>query len=114
MNITRLATELMRDEGVVLEPYRDTIGHLTIGVGRNLDANPLTPAEIEVIGHDARRSPITRQQAAYLLGADIKRVMSGLDKTLPWWDDLDEVRRRVLVNMAFNLGVAGLLSSTAR
>jgi lysozyme len=30
-------------------------------------------------------------------------------KFLPWWAYLGDVRKRVLVNMAFNLGIAGLL-----
>lgn len=109
MNLSLLTTELMRDEGVVLTPYRCPAGKLTVGAGRNLDDNPLSPAELAEIGHDARTAPITRCQAAYLLGNDIRRIMAALDKTIPWWSHLDEVRRRVLVNMAYNLGVGGLM-----
>ena len=92
MNIETLRAELMRDEGVRLKPYQDSVGKLTIGVGRNLDD----------VG-------ISQDEVANLLDNDIKRTMAELDKSLPWWRNLDEVRQRVLLNMAFNLGVAGLL-----
>lgn len=109
MNIDLLKTELIRDEGLRLTAYRDTLGYLTIGVGRNLDANPLTTTEIEVVKHDARTKPISRGASAYLLDADVARTMSALDRALPWWRTLDEVRRRALVNMCFNLGVQKLI-----
>lgn len=92
MNIDTMRTELMLDEGVKLKPYRDTVGKLTIGVGRNLDD----------VG-------ISQGEAARLLDGDIQRTAGALDTALPWWRNLDEVRQRVLLNMAFNMGVAGLL-----
>jgi lysozyme len=87
-----LISELRRDEGVRLKPYRCTAGKLTIGVGRNLDDVGITPEE-----------------ADHLLRNDVARVCADLDARLPWWRGLDEVRQRVLVNMGFNLGIAGLL-----
>jgi lysozyme len=41
-----------------------------------------------------------------MLVAELKRD----DRTLPWWRNLSPVRQRVLVNMAFNLGMVGLLT----
>ena len=35
-----------------------------------------------------------------------------LDAALPWWRGLDPVRRRVLLDMGFNLGVAKLAGWT--
>lgn len=49
MNLDTLKTELGRDEGVRTEPYDCPAGARTTGVGRNLDANPLTPAEVRII-----------------------------------------------------------------
>lgn len=109
MNLDKLKTELIRDEGIRLEAYTDTTGHLTVGVGRNLDACPLTRHELDEVGHDARSKPISRGNAAYLLGNDIARTLSDLDRVLPWWKTLDEVRRRALANMCFNLGAPRLL-----
>ena len=82
---------LRRHEGVRLKPYRDTVGKLTIGVGRNLDDVGLSPAEVEA-----------------LLDDDIARAEAGLDALRPWWRGLDPVRQAVLIDMAFNLGAKKL------
>lgn len=91
MNLDDLRRELILDEGLKLKPYHCTSGKLTIGVGRN----------IEDIG-------ITKEEALYLLDSDISRICQELDKALPWWRDLSDTRRRVLVNMGF-MGVPKLL-----
>lgn len=92
MNYTTLKAELKRDEGERLKPYRDTVGKLTIGVGRNLDDVGISEAEVD-----------------FLLMSDVGRAEGGLDANCPWWRQLDETRQRVLLNMAFNLGIGGLL-----
>jgi lysozyme len=92
MNTGLLKDELVRDEGLKLKPYRCTAGKLTIGVGRNLDD----------VG-------ISASEAMLLLEHDINRVIAKLSYHLPWWSSLTENRQRVLANMAFNLGIDGLL-----
>ena len=92
MNLDALMAELERDEGVRFRPYKDSVGKTTIGVGRNLDD----------VG-------ISNVEARQLLLNDIARTTADLDKALPWWRTLDEVRQRVLVNMAFNMGTGGLV-----
>jgi lysozyme len=34
---------------------------------------------------------------------DKARTLAWRDSNLPWWRDLDDVRQRALINMAFNL-----------
>jgi lysozyme len=109
MNLDRLADDLIADEGLKLEAYRCTEGFLTIGVGRNLDTNPLTPNERQAVGHDGREKPITHNQAMYLLDNSMLKLIANLDAHIPWWSDLDEVRQLVLANMGYQLGVPGLL-----
>jgi lysozyme len=92
MNLKLLETELELDEGNKSKPYKCTAGKTTIGIGRNLDDVGLSPDEI-----------------SYLFQNDIKRVIADLDKNLGWWRGLSDARKRVLANMAFNLGIAGLL-----
>lgn len=92
MNKMRLKLQLVKHEGMRLKPYRDSVGKLTIGVGRNL----------EDVGID-------NLEAALLLENDIQRVEQELIRRLPWYLLLSEVRQRVLMDMAFNLGVEGLL-----
>jgi lysozyme len=43
-----------------------------------------------------------------LLDADLQNVYHDLDRDLPWWTDLNDVRQRVLCNMCFNLGMSKL------
>ena len=112
MNMDAIISELELDEGVRLSPYRCTAGFLTIGVGRNLDTNKLTAEELAFVGHNCRTKPITKEQSDYLLKNDIEKVCADLMKFLPWWAYLGDVRKRVLVNMAFNLGASGLLKFT--
>lgn len=89
--IQTLATELERDEGLRLKPYRCTAGKTTIGIGRNLD--------------DAG---ITEDEARYLLRNDISRVLGELEGQ-EWYHGLTGARRRAIANMCFNLGLPGLL-----
>jgi lysozyme len=103
---TRLERELVLDEGLNLEAYRDHLGNWTIGVGRAFVANPLTPDEvIEVL----KTSRLSREGAYFLLRSDIKRKLGTLYESLPWLNDLSDARQRALANMAYQLGVPGLL-----
>ncbi len=86
-DISALVTELRRDEDRRLKPYLDTVGKITIGVGRNLTDVGISSSECSI-----------------LLENDIKRTLIWLDHHLPWWRTLDAIRQRVLINMAFNLG----------
>jgi len=92
MDIEALKDQLILHEGLKLKPYKCTAGKITIGVGRN----------IEDIG-------ITEDEARALLDNDILRVAQELDNGLPWWRDLSDVRQRVLLDMAFNLGTPTLM-----
>ena len=83
----RLRAQLIVHEGLRLFPYTDTVGKLTIGVGRN----------ISDIG-------ISRVEALDLLDHDIDRSIQDLHQHIPWVHDLDPVRQAVLVDMAFNMG----------
>jgi len=77
---------LRHHEGVRHKPYKDTVGKLTIGVGRNLDDNGLSDDEID-----------------YLLTNDINRCMSEA-MTYEWFADLNDARRAVVLSLLFNLG----------
>lgn len=92
MNRAKLREQLKRHEGLRLKPYKDTVGKLTIGVGRNLDD----------VG-------ISYQEADALLESDISRVEDAVVRAIPEYAILPDVRQRVLLDMAFNLGVDGLL-----
>lgn len=81
------AKQLPIDEGTRTKAYRDTVGKLTIGVGRNLDDRGLRPSEI-----------------ALMLDNDIDEAIAIARKLVASYDKLSEERKAVLINMAFNLG----------
>jgi len=92
MDIVQTMELIKRHEGLRLKPYRCSAGKLSIGFGRNLD-----DVGISVIEADS------------LLENDVYNVRQGLEGRLPWFDGLDDVRQAVLVDMAYNLGIVGLM-----
>lgn len=120
LNTSRLHSQLILEEGLRLMAYDDATGYpvpaggtcrgkLTVGVGRNLDANPLTNEELAAVGHDGRTRPITHDNAIMLLDDDIAVACYALDDKLPWWSTADEIRARVMVDLTFNMGIHKLL-----
>lgn len=87
----RVRKQLMIDEGLRLKPYRDSVGKLTIGIGRNLDD----------VG-------ISALEAYDLLDHDIDRAIIQLVGRFPWFNDLNEARQAVMVNWCFNIGIESL------
>ena len=90
--MNRLTKQLIRDEGLKLKPYTDTVGKLTIGVGRNLEDNGISEAE-----------------AIHMLQNDINTSERELSR-YSWFMQLDPIRRDAIINMHFNLGLPRLLT----
>ena len=74
------------------KPYLDSEGILTIGVGRNLEDKGLSEDEV-----------------MYLLKGDIDDALQECQRLIPNWRVMNGVRKQVMVNMAFNLGMPRLL-----
>lgn len=105
-----LLADLERDEGFDPEPYKDSLGIWTLGIGRNLEANPLTGAEWKQL-LDAGEIILTlnHQGAVRLLRAGEQDAQIQCATTFKWWGALDEVRRDVIANLCFNLGLTRLM-----
>lgn len=86
----KLEQLLIKHEGIRSKPYLDTEGKLTIGVGRNL--------------YDVG---LSNDECLYLLEHDIQTARLGLMHQYPWFNNLDEVRQAVMINMTFNMGIGG-------
>lgn len=93
IDTARLLARIKRAEGFRTYPYQCPAGKLSIGYGRNL----------EDVG-------ITRQEAEYLLRNDVQKAMDGVQRKISWFETLDDVRQAVLVEMAYNCGLGGLLT----
>lgn len=87
--ITKALIESVKlGEGKRLKPYKCTAGKLTIGYGRNLDDVGITDEEAELLlQHDLERS---EKEA----------------ETLPFYNELNQCRKEVLIEMVFNMGLA--------
>lgn len=83
---------LAEDEGFRGQPYQCTAGKTTIGYGFNLDDWPLSEAEC---------LPILKARA--------DRVKLDLARSIPGFSRLPEDAQDVLINMAYQMGVGGLL-----
>lgn len=90
MQIDRSVDILKHFEGFRAKAYEDTTGHLTIGYGFNIDA-----------GIDERAASALIEHQVTELYADLMRF--------EWFDNLDEVRKSVIVQMAFQMGISNLL-----
>lgn len=94
---TELIRQLKGDEGVRSTVYSDSLGYATIGIGRLVD-----PRKTSV--------GLRQIEIDFMLQNDIEDRINMLSKYLPWFQNLDSARQGVLLNMAFQLGVAGLLA----
>ncbi len=84
-------TQLRADEGVRTNPYRDSVGKLSVGVGRNLDDVGLRADEI-----------------ALMLDNDVRQAEGDARFLFPAFDSLSDNRKAALINMSFNMGRARL------
>lgn len=88
---------LLKEEGFVPHCYQDSLGYWTIGIGTLIDK---------------RGGGISMAAAFFMLNEEVEKIRHGLDASVLWWRDLNEVRRDVLMSMAYQLGLAGLLKFT--
>ena len=96
MNRDLLTSDLEREESCRLLAYLDTEGVPTIGWGHT--------------GPEVHLGLVWGQEMAdQTLELDIGHVIDQLDQMLPWWRSLDDIRANVLVKMAYQMGIGGLL-----
>ena len=90
-----LCADLVRDEGVVLESYRDSLGNRTIGCGHLITGFGCWP--------EGNRFPA--EQLAEVFRADVRRHLDLAKEWIgPAWYRLPLPARQALGNMAFQLG----------
>jgi len=95
------------DEGLRLTAYLCPARKLTVGYGHNLDADKA----LSILHRNINiGDKITLDEADKLLDYDIQKAVSGINKKLPGFSDLQEKYRVVLINMAFNIGINGILT----
>lgn len=91
----QLTEQLIRDEGDVPYAYKDSLGYWTIGVGFLIDKE--------------KGGRLPEAVRDFWLEYEINDKARQLRARLPLFEDLNKARQDALINMAFNLGVSGLL-----
>ena len=89
---TALLRLVEQDEGYEQFPYCCTAGKQTVGIGFNLDD----------VG-------ISHKEAVAILKMRLSDIEMKLDAMIPCFNYLGQVRQAALCNMAYQLGVKGLL-----
>ena len=90
-----LKSQLLREEGAESCAYQDSLGYWTIGVGRLIDSR--------------KGGGLSNEEIDYLLDNDIKAKTREVLLALPWMEKLNDARQAVLIGMAFQMGMKGLL-----
>lgn len=83
---------IKKHEGLRFQMYKDSRGIATIGYGHNLEAGS-----------------ISQSACNQILSDDVERTEALLN-VLPWYNELSDTRKAVILDMAFNMGVPGLLN----
>jgi len=108
VNRDLMAKQLILHEGMKLKPYRCTEGYLTVLVGFNVDARGWDELS-RILGRTVNHlSRFTQLDAIKVLYLDIDRFEKAVIVHFPEYQQLDEIRQRVVLDMAFNLGFRAL------
>jgi len=92
----KLRNSIKKHEGFRQYLYTDSTGNASIGYGRNLHAVGISITEADI-----------------LLGDDITNATMELYRFLPLAQDLDDVRKAVLIEFTFNIGIEKVLQFRA-
>lgn len=93
-NDRRILADYMisENEALTYAPYRDSVGKMSIGYGRNLDDKG-----------------ISYQEAELMKANDIEECDRWLNGNFAFYYKLSEVRKAALIDMRYNLGRGGFL-----
>jgi lysozyme len=93
---------LIKEEGVVLHPYKDSVGVWTIGVGstRYEDGTPVKATDMH----------ITRERAMSLFKNTLKKYEAAVNEAIK--STINQNQFDALVSLCYNIGTAGFKGST--
>lgn len=88
----KLKASIKRHEGLKKRAYVDTKGNITIGYGVNISSCDLSDSECEL-----------------LLNNRILTATYELYRFVPWIQSLDDVRKAVMIELTYNIGIEDVL-----
>ena len=106
MNYFEKAVELVKEaEGFKPSEYICLAGKRTQGYGRNLEVHPLSETELNQLDSKGMVDMITAARWAKeeLLGLELRLIEE------PSFKECNDIRKAVLLDMAFNMGFDGLM-----
>jgi lysozyme len=86
-DVQALYVLLEKHEGNKSHPYTDTVGKVTIGIGRNLTDKGLSPAEVR-----------------FLFINDLNSAWEDCVAHIPGFDKMSDPRKYAFVDIMFNMG----------
>lgn len=95
INHERLIKQLILHEGNSPYAYEDSLGYLSVGIGRCIDKRI--------------KKGLSEEEQLYLVRNDIKECLQWLSK-YQWFNELDEIRKEFFIELGFNLGESRLLT----
>jgi len=108
--VETLIERIARHEGFSSYVYLDSQGYLSLGYGTTVGRVGFMPGDSpRALVFHKQGVGLTRAQAQRLLEDRIKQIRHELEKKIIRLGDLSLVRRGVLLEMAYQLGVAGVL-----
>lgn len=103
----KLYALLKLHEGVRQIAYKDSLGLLTIGIGHLI--NQVRDARLpEPLRTSVAKRRLSSAEVEELFQIDLVEHEEALLTYYPWVNDLDDVRKAVVIDMAFNMGPAFL------
>ena len=90
-----LFPHIEKEEGFRPCAYKDHLGYWTIGFGTLID--------------ERKGGGITKEQGWCLVRDHLRNIYTSLDQRVSWWRELNDVRKVVLVSMAYQMGIHGLM-----
>jgi lysozyme len=99
-----LAEFIERDEGRRNKPYKCSAGRLTIGIGHNIDANPLPPDIRQFL---AQNGYITEDMIDRLFETDVRHASADCKVLFPLFETFSQPRQWALISFVFQLGFTG-------
>jgi len=98
-----LMADLERDEGYRPLMYDDSTGRQWLPGAKILGWPTIG------IGWNVAVTPLSLERARIVLGWMVDDKLGPINAALPWLSGLTEPRQRAIANLAYNLGVTGLL-----
>ena len=101
-----LIENIKTHEGFSAQIYKDSVGKATVGYGFLVSA--LSPDELKLNGGKAE--PMSREVAEKILNLKVSKLKKRLFQCLPWLESRPQGVQDTLIEMAYQLGLAGLMS----